>query len=435
MNNLLNYLASLEKKEYTKKNYSLKLLLESLKFLGNPHEKLKNVIHITGTNGKGSTAIYTSIILVSLGHTTGLYTSPHLFDFTERIQFNNINISYDLVKRYLEEIYYKVPKKIFCNLSYFELLTCIMFLYFCEVQPDFIILETGLGGRLDATNVVPYSIISCITSVSIDHTEVLGKTKFEILKDKSGIIKPNSIFVCGMINERKFCKYLKNLCKKLNTEFVNIPKDVVKNVKLDFCNWTTSFTYVPANTEFVLPLCSIVQPYNFTIALKIVEKLYNYGFVRYLNYKKIAEIVKKTVIPFRMHKVNLDGTTVILDGAHNLQAVENFVSTINLSDFTNITICFTIMKEKDYKNILKMLSKLKNKVGRFIVYTLNLTRNQSLKVIYNEAKKYFKEKVYKFSNCEKLLKYLNKFCKQNKIFFVGSFYAANVVKKWYEKFL
>ena len=428
MHNLLKYLDIVGKKEYVSKNYNLENIKLVLNYLSNPQHKINNIIHITGTNGKGSVAIYTSVILTSLGYSTGLFISPHIYDVTERIQINNKPISRSQLEKYLGIIYESIPKKLFLKLTYFELLTCVMFLCFYEIQPDFIILEVGLGGKLDATNVISKSIVSCITSISLDHTEVLGNTEFKILKDKSAIIKPNSIFICGDIKE-KYKDYLYNLCKKLNTKFVDVPKKMCK-ISFDFDKWET-FCEIKDNRKsfkFILPVCSLIQPYNVLLSIKIVEELSKIGVVNNLDYKKMFDAIKLTQIPFRMQKLKYKNLNVVIDGAHNTAAVNNFVSTLSYSSWKNIVVCFTIMKEKDYKSIIKTLAMLKNKIEKFIVYKLPTPRCQKLTTIYREAKKYFDDKTIKFYNVSQMLNYLEKNCNKNKIFFVGSFYISFIFK-------
>ncbi|MCS7227846.1 MAG: Mur ligase family protein [Endomicrobia bacterium] len=326
--------------------------------------------------------------------------------------------------------YNLITKKLFYTLTYFELLTCVMFLYFADTQPDFVILEVGLGGKLDATNVVPYSVISCITSISLDHIEVLGNTKIKILKDKAEIIKPDSVFICG-VHDKRLQSYLIKRCRKLNTKFIYIPQDNISDIKMDMTKWKTTFLYKidNKNIPFSLPVCSLIQPYNLVLALKIVEELHKFGFIKKIDYTKIINTVKRTTIPFRMQKFKFDGLTVVVDGAHNVDAVKNFVSTINLLPVNNIVICFTIMKEKDFKNVIKTLSLLDEKIEKFIVYKLETPRCQKLDRLYKEAVKYFNKKVLKFATPNELLNYIKKFCNHNKIFFVGSFYISSLFNK------
>lgn len=427
---LKEYLTKIGKKEYVRKNYTLDNIKEVLNFLGNPQDKIKNVIHITGTNGKGTVAVYTSKILESLGYNIGLYISPHIFKVNERIQYNNTPIPSTVLYTHLKEVYSKTPNRLFFNLTYFELLTCVMFKYFAELQPDFVVLEVGLGGKLDATNVITYSIVSCITSVGLDHTEVLGRTKFDILKDKSGIIKPNSIFICGEM-DKNLVIYLKRLCNRLNTKFVYVDKRNIKNIEIDFQKNTTKCIIKTDGRKlnFSFPSCSVIQPYNFLLAYEIICQLKQHGYIKNISFGRINSVAKTTNIPFRMQKIKYSNLEIVIDGAHNPDAVKNFVRTMQKAKVDNMIVCFTIMKEKDYKTIISVLAKIKNKIEKLIVYRLNTPRSQKLSLMYNTAKIFFGNKVLKFSKISNMLKYIIKFCKKQKVFFIGSFYTGIILKK------
>lgn len=434
---VFEYLSKLANKEYIKKNYSLDNIKTALEFLNSPQKKLKNIIHITGTNGKGSVAIYTSKLINLLGYTTGLFISPHIFDVTERIQYNNLPIKKRFLKKYLLKIYESVPKEIFLKLTYFELLTCAMFLFFSEKKPDFTILEVGLGGKLDATNVIENSLISCITSISLDHTEVLGKTELEILKDKSYIIKPNSIFVCGELKE-KLRKYLMKLCKEKNTQFIYCKNDIFK-LNFDPHKWTTTCKYKIEGKEYtaVFPVCSLSHSYNFKLALTIIQQLYVNNLINKIDYSKIFKEVPKIIIPFRMEKFHFAKSEIIVDGGHNPKAISKFVKLINNLKLDKFLICFTMMKDKDYISSIKILSALDKKIWKFIVYGINTPRALNIDVLYKEALKNFsRKKVIKITNVRYLLKYLRNFCIEKKVFFIGSFYISKFFPKniWKKKF-
>ncbi len=420
----MRYLLQLAKKEYIRKNYSLDNIKEALKYLGEPHKKLKNIIHVTGTNGKGSVVVYTSKILHFLGYNVGTYISPHIFKVNERIQYNNTPISDKELKNYFSKVKKTLPKELFFKLTYFELLTCIMFLYFKDKSVDFVVLEVGLGGKLDATNVIEKSLVSCITSISLDHTEVLGKTEFEILKDKSAIIKPNSIFVCGKL-KKQLLRYVKSLCKKLNTKFVYVANEI-KDIKFNTETWRTicKIKFLNKYYSFIFPTCSYSQPYNFLLSLKIIEQLYKAGLLKKIKIKEIEKISATTQIPFRMQKVNIENLEIVVDGAHNPAAVENFVKTLKKLKLKEIVICFTLMKEKNYKEILKILSSIKKVINKFIIYELDTPRAQNVELLYTEAKKYFNKKLLVFENQKELKNYLKKL--KQPIFFVGSFYVGTM---------
>ncbi|MCX7957189.1 MAG: Mur ligase family protein [Endomicrobia bacterium] len=427
----LKYLESISRKEYIKKNYSLDNIKKALEILGSPHKSLKNVIHITGTNGKGSVAFYLVSFLRFLGYTTGLYISPHIFDVTERIQYNSKPINKRKLNSYIIKIEKILDKELFLALTYFELLTCVMFLYFADKNPDFVVLEVGLGGKLDATNVVEKTVISCITSISLDHTEVLGKTEMEILKDKSGIVKPNSVCVCGEIRE-ELLEYLKEVCLQKNTKLVLV-KNKIRNLEFDKNNWTTIFRYRINNKSYKFNIsgCSLKQPYNVQIVLVILQQLQKLKLISYINYEKISNCLLKIKIPFRMHYVKYKKLNMILDGAHNPQAIENFVNTIKKLKLRDIVLCFSIMKEKDYNSILKLLSSVNDNLKKFILYKINHKRCANLKILYSIALKYFcKDKILVFNKPNRyLLSFLNKNYTDKLIFFVGTFYLSTLFNR------
>ena len=171
-------------------------ILSVLDKLGNPQDELK-CIHVAGTNGKGSVCAMLDSILQEAGYKTGLYTSPHIFEYTERIKINGQDISKQDFLKYFEEVY-QVCVQNNINLTEFEILTAMMFLYFYRNNTEIVILETGMGGRFDATNVIKGNLCSIITRIDLDHTDRLGATKDEIAFEKAGIIKPNCPVITSM---------------------------------------------------------------------------------------------------------------------------------------------------------------------------------------------------------------------------------------------
>ena len=190
-------------------------ITKSVKHLNNPHEKFKS-IHIAGTNGKGSTAHMLASILQDAGYKTGLYTSPHLKDFRERIKINGQMISEKIVVKFVNE-----NKKLFENLkmSFFEMTVTLAFHYFAKKKVDIAIIETGLGGRLDSTNIINPEL-SIITNISFDHTNLLGDNLYEIAKEKAGIIKDNTVIIIGR-NQKKIFRIFKKIAKEKNAEIIS----------------------------------------------------------------------------------------------------------------------------------------------------------------------------------------------------------------------
>ena len=191
----MNYTETIEKLTSSGMFYvdlSLDRIKSALEKLGNPQDSLK-CIHVAGTNGKGSTCAMLDSILREAGYKTGLYTSPHIFDYTERIKIDGQDISQDDFAKYFKKI-----NDLNIHLTEFEILTAIMFLYFYENNVDIAILETGMGGRFDATNVIKENLFAIINQIDLDHTDRLGKTKDEIAFEKAGIIKPKCPVITSM---------------------------------------------------------------------------------------------------------------------------------------------------------------------------------------------------------------------------------------------
>ncbi|NQV00039.1 MAG: bifunctional folylpolyglutamate synthase/dihydrofolate synthase, partial [Parcubacteria group bacterium] len=216
----IEFLYKLQGKKY---NLDLKLIKSLLKKLGNPEKDLK-VIHVAGTNGKGSTCAILSSILQQAGYKVGMYTSPHLTKFNERIKINNKDITNKDILKYFNKILPYYSKE-----TFFEFTTALAFLYFKEKNIDFLVLEVGLGGRLDATNIIT-PLVSVITNISLEHEQYLGKDIKKIAYEKAGIIKNNIPCVTGASKEA--LNTIKKIAKKRNSKLYIVKKDG-KNLKLN----------------------------------------------------------------------------------------------------------------------------------------------------------------------------------------------------------
>lgn len=307
-NFMLDYLYNLGKKG---SKLGLKRIRTSAKKFNNPQEKLKNVIHIAGTNGKGSVAAMLDSILREAGYSVGLYTSPHLVDFRERIQLNRKKIS----KKDFYRLFEKLKNE---NLTFFEFTTMLAFLYFKEKEPDFVILEVGMGGRYDATNIVN-PLISVITKISFDHEKFLGNTISKITKEKCGIIKHSPVFTS---NRGKPLKIIESVCKKKKCKLI------------------------------------ISDDYNGEISLKGPFQKENAGLAsvvaEHLGIKKecVARGLKNVRWPGRVDYIEKN---IILDGAHNpsgMKALADYILTLN---YNNLVLVFGVSKGKNYKEMLKLI--------------------------------------------------------------------------------
>ncbi len=318
-----------------------------LKQLGNPHKKIKT-IHIAGTNGKGSTAIILNEILKHHGLKTGLYTSPHLFKLNERFKINSKDVSDDILADLL-----KTLKTIIKDypVTYFEITTALAFLYFFEEKVDIAVIECGLGGRLDATNVIRPDI-SIITSISFDHTKYLGNTLKKIAYEKAGIIKRNTPCVLGKI-KKKPREVLIERCIKLNSSFFIWKKDFY--MKKNRNKWEYYGKKVFKGLESGLK--GVHQITNTGCALKTIEILEEKGF---LSIKE--DIIKKALKEVRWlgryEKLWLKGKEILIDVAHNLEGIETLKINLKKEKFLDFTLIFGATNEDGNKPFLKMLEKL-----------------------------------------------------------------------------
>ena len=261
--------------------------IQLLNRCGNPHNKLKT-IHIAGTNGKGSTAAILQSILRTAGLKVGLYTSPHLVSFNERIRVNGSPISNDFIIDFMKKFNDDINE---IESTFFETTTVLSLCYFYFKKVDVAIIETGLGGRLDSTNVLNPNL-SIITSIDIDHQNILGNTIEEIANEKAGIIKKNTPLITFK-QPKKILDILRNRAKTLNAKI----EIVVDPQKIVVDNFSTKF--VINNKTFSIPLIGEHQAYNAALAIRSSNI-----FMGPLSYQMIKDGVKNTVWPGRFQLLN-----------------------------------------------------------------------------------------------------------------------------------
>ena len=318
-------------------NLGLERIQSILKLIGNPQEKIK-IIHVAGTNGKGSVSSILANILKCAGYKTGLYTSPHLVEYTERIKINNIDISKKDFAAYIEKICTIAEKKNI-HLTEFEILTAIAFKYFADNKVEIAVIETGLGGRFDATNVCKKPILSIITSISLDHTDRLGNTIEKIAFEKAGIIKPKSTILTEISN--KGFKIIKNTAEEKKAKLI-----VATNyVNMSYENGNNYVSIEDKKCEF--PLLGLYQKANLSIVLQAVE------FLR-IKTKAVIEGLKTAKWPARLEYIK--DKNLLIDGAHNPDAAQELKKSLDYY-FNNQKRIFlySTLNTKDYKEIAKIL--------------------------------------------------------------------------------
>lgn len=337
---------------YSREQFGIKLGLSNIKGiledLGHPEDYL-DFIHVAGTNGKGSVCAMISSVLQKQGYKVGLYTSPHLVDFTERIQINNEKIS----EKDLTKLVKKVSPYI-TNHTFFEAVTALAFQYFKEKKVDFVVAEVGMGGRLDATNTIK-PLVSVITNISLEHREYLGDTIEKIAFEKAGIIKKG--VPCITAATGAALSTIKEICTKRKSKLSVVRLN--KNIKTN--------------------LNGFFQLINASTCLKVIDTLRDLGFD--ISKSSITKGLMKVVWPARMHFIHKN---VLLDCAHNPAAVDVLAKEIKKLKYKNLILITGILKDK---NIKEMIAKLAPLADHIIITKPDINRAANPKYITKFIKK------------------------------------------------
>lgn len=414
-------------------NIGLKRTEKLLEILGEPHKKLK-CIHIAGTNGKGSTTAMLSEILHEAGYRVGMYTSPYIEEFEERMQIDGKNISKEQLINVVSRVKEAVDKVVdmgYDNPTQFEIVTCAMYLYFYEQKVDYAVIEVGMGGRLDSTNVIN-PILTIITSISLDHMQVLGDTVEKIAREKAGIIKKNVPLVLYP-HEPSVQKVIEEVCIKNNSKIIKVHKESAKyieNKKVVNKNGVQAvmqrLQIKTKNDTYDLELCLLGkhQILNCAVVINAVEELINLG----LNISKenIQNALKNVVWPARLEIIK-NKPTVVLDGAHNIDGVINITESIDTYfQYDNLILILGILADKQVDSMIEVIAPKAKKV---FTVTPNSDRAELSEDLKNAVLKYNK-------NCEAFLEYekaydtaLN-YCGENDLLLIcGSLYMVGDMRK------
>ncbi len=315
----------------------LERTLAVLKILGNPQDKIK-IVHIAGTNGKGSTAAILANILKCAGYKTGLYTSPHLIEYTERIKINGEEILKKDFAEYINEICL-IADKHDIRLTEFEILTICAYKYFYDKKVDIAVIETGLGGRFDATNVCKKPLLSVITSISFDHTDRLGKTIEQIAFEKAGIIKEKSTVITEISN--KGFKVIKQTAEEKKAKLIVVANYVEMNFK-DGVNYA-----VIQDKKYEFPLLGLYQKSNLSLVMKALEYFK-------VSQKALEEGLKTAHWSARLEYIKQKN--LIIDGAHNPDGANELKKSLDYYfRGQKRTFIYSTLNTKDYEKIAEIL--------------------------------------------------------------------------------
>ncbi|HHW68235.1 bifunctional folylpolyglutamate synthase/dihydrofolate synthase [Defluviitalea raffinosedens] len=401
-----------------------------LRRLGNPEKNLK-VIHVAGTNGKGSVSTMISYILEKSGYDVGMYTSPHLENYNERIKINNKDISDEEFATAGEKIIKACQKCVENNEEHptvFEFLTAMALLYFDEQSVDFVVLEVGLGGRYDATNVIENPLLSVITSISMDHMDVLGDSIESIAFEKAGIIKKNCSTVLFFPNNKVY-NIIKSVCESLNSQLYYVSDMHIQNVRHSIEGITFSI-----NTDFYsykdlkVSLIGEHQIYNTALVLLAVEVLRNKGIE--ISEENVRIGLEECYWPGRLEIVGKN-PLVLLDGAHNEEGALALAKAFEqYFHDQNITLLIGVLKDKPYELMLKQLLPYASKV---VLTEPNSSRKLPIDELEKTAVKY-SSYIYQNADIAQAYELALKLTNEKDVLCcAGSLYLIGEIKKMIKK--
>ncbi len=386
----------------------------------NPQDKLK-FVHVAGTNGKGSTCTMIAKMLEASGYKVGLFTSPFVVDFRERIQINSEMIPHQAFADIVEKIVPVIDelKKKNIEPTEFEIITAAAFLYFIQENCDIVVLEVGLGGTLDSTNIIKKSEVSVITSISMDHTDILGDSILEIAAHKCGIFKEGGHVVGYPQPDFTVERFVKEKAKEAGCNYTHSDLARIRLVREEF----DGSTIIYAGCTFKIPLSGKHQIYNFSTAISAINVLKNNGWN--VSAKNMIDGISALKIPARVEIISKD-PLVIIDGGHNAEGVDALCYTLkkHYSDKKIIAV-FGMMKDKNYKYCAE---KLAPHCERIYTTTVSNPRSLTAKELAAELKKYG-VKAKPVDDCAKAYeKALKKADKNTVVLVCGSLYLASDIK-------
>lgn len=407
----------------SQKRFSKKTNLDNMKYfcklLCNPESSFK-AIHVTGTNGKGSTVAMLTSVLMAKGYNVGTFTSPYIECFNERIAFNTKPIDDDdllkMANRVIE-IYPILEENNFPKPTFFEFITLCAFCYFKSLNNlDYAVIEVGMGGRLDSTNVIT-PIVSIITNVALDHMQILGNTKEAILKEKLGIVKDNIPVVCGL-KEENLKMIATNVANIHNSPIVFPKYSEVKNVKCDLSK--TCFTY--QGQDYKLSLLGFHQVEN---ALLVIETFNLLKDDLKLSIQDLHNGLKNTKWVGRLEKIN-DDPVIYIDGGHNIDGISRITEFVKSLNIPNVRAVISISHDKELLPMIKMVDETFDEII-FTSYTY--ARSAKAEDLYNLSSSKNKKCI---ENLDVAVKYVLTNKKPITVF-LGSLYLASEIRNKLKK--
>ena len=413
--------------KFTKK-HTLEHTKLFLKRLGNPAVDRK-IVHVAGTNGKGSVCAYLQAILMAEGKRTGFFTSPHLVSVNERIRVDNIQIDNETFLKVFRKVLKIVRQMVEDGIehpSYFEFLFGMGMTAFAETDVEYIILETGLGGRLDATNAIDNPALAIITSISLDHTAILGDTIEKIAGEKAGIIKPGvPVFFDG--SSKKAAEVIKAKASELGVSCREVTKNAyeIQEVHRKYIAFSRRSAY-DKDVIFQVPMCGCYQAMNAELALEASEYLLAGEEIHMDRWK---QVLAQLHWEGRMERI---GAHITVDGAHNPGAMQAFVESVKALDESErgeMILLFSAVSDKKYDEMIEYLCGNLD-VKAYIVTQIEDERGVPGEELADIFRRYTDRPVYCKERLEDAVRTaLDKRGESGEIYCLGSLYLVGMIKK------
>lgn len=408
----------IEQTQTPRERYGLEKLKQALELMGNPQEKVQ-FVHIAGTNGKGSTAAMLSSVLQQAGYRTGLYISPHLVRYNERMQINGENISdEDFIEA--AQTVKSVCEQLGGTPIVFEVLTLMAFWYFAKKQCDIVVLEVGIGGRLDSTNVIPVPQAAVIAQLGLDHTETLGNTLAQIAAEKGGIIKPNGRAVMAVQSDEAM-ETVKSICARQNASltFADPARMQVLSSSADGQKLLDR-----EYGELFVPLAGAHQIKNTANVLETVTVLKQQGY--HISEQNVKDGLAKTKWPGRFEKLCAK-PDFILDGGHNPQCVQAATDALKLY-YPNQKITFLVGMMVD-KDTHAMLSQMTQIAKQFVCVGLDSPRAMSAEKLCEVLQQEYHAQAVSCQNLQQAVQTAFLLAEENDVICaLGSLYLAGEIR-------
>ena len=395
--------------------------------LDHPEKNMK-VIHVAGTNGKGSVCAYLANILYESGYKVGLFISPHLVKINERIQINNKMISDEMFVEAFHVIYnieQSLIKEGICKIMYFDYLFAMAMYVFEKEHVEYAVLETGLGGRLDSTNAIAHPILSVITSISLDHTEVLGNSISQIAYEKAGIIKKN-VPVVYMNQNSEATEVIERIARQMSSECIQVLDTQWEIIK----NNTKHIDFLVHNRYYKRDVFTIQSPATYQVmncvialsAIKVIEK-YDLGV---FDSESLHKGVFNTFWEGRMEQILSD---IYIDGAHNPDGIHAFIDSLHsIKNDRTCTLLFAVVKDKHYNEMIKTICE-SGMFDNLIVTQLNGARKSDNMEIVKCFKKYTSQPIVAFETVKQGFDYGVTTKGEGILVCVGSLYLVGEIKQ------